>query len=47
MGFITSASTVYLDLHTTEYGREFLLQGGLGDKITKFTLDFLPEMVLR
>jgi len=38
MGFITSATTVYLDLHTTEYGREFLLQGGLGDKITKFTL---------
>tara|TARA_R110000824_G_scaffold58449_2_gene158000 strand:+ start:2752 stop:4425 length:1674 start_codon:yes stop_codon:yes gene_type:complete len=38
MGFISSASTVYLDLHTTEYGREFLLQGGLGDKITKFTL---------
>ena len=35
MGYITSVTTEYLDLHMTE--REFLLQGSLGDQIVKFT----------
>jgi len=38
MGYITSASTQYLDLHITEKGRKFLLQGSLGDQIVKFAL---------
>ena len=38
MGYITSASTEYLDLHITERGRKFLLQGSLSDQIVKFVL---------
>jgi len=38
MGYITSATTEYLDLHMTERGRRFLLQGSLADQIVKFAL---------
>ena len=38
MGYITSATTQYLDLHMTERGRKFLLQGSLADQIVKFAL---------
>jgi len=38
MGYITSATTEYLDLHMTERGRKFLLQGSLADQIVKFAL---------
>ena len=38
MGYITSASTEYLDLHITERGRKFLLQGSLSDQIVQFAL---------
>jgi len=38
MGYITSATTQYLDLHMTERGRRFLLQGSLADQIVKFAL---------
>ena len=38
MGYITSATTEYLDLHITERGRKFLLQGSLADQIVKFAL---------
>ena len=38
MGYITSATTEYIDLHITERGRKFLLQGSLADQIVKFAL---------
>lgn len=38
MGYITSATTEYLDLHVTERGRKFLLQGSLADQIVKFAI---------
>ena len=38
MGYITSATTEYLDLHMTERGRKYLLQGSLSDQIVKFAL---------
>jgi len=38
MGYITSGTTEYIDLHITERGRKFLLQGSLADQIVKFAL---------
>ena len=38
MGYITSATTTYIDLHMTARGRKFLLQGSLADQITQFAL---------
>ena len=38
MGYITSASTTYIDLHMTARGRKFLLQGSLADQINQFAL---------
>ena len=38
MGYISSATTEYIDLHISEYGRKFLLQGSLADQITQFAL---------
>ena len=38
MGYITSATTTYIDLHMTSRGRKFLLQGSLADQITQFAL---------
>jgi hypothetical protein len=38
MGYVTSASTTYLDLHMTMAGRKLLLQGSLSDTITQFAI---------
>lgn len=38
MGYITKATTLYLDLHMTSAGRKLLLQGSLADNMVKFAL---------
>ena len=38
MGFVSSASSVYLDVQLTNYGRGVVLTGDLKTRITKFSL---------
>ncbi len=38
MGYISSASTVYMDFHLTDAGRNVLVTGDLSQAITKFAL---------
>ena len=38
MGFVSSASSVYLDVHLTNYGRGVVLSGDLKNRIVKFGL---------
>ena len=38
MGFVSSASSVYLDVQLTNYGRGVVLSGDLTTRITKFGL---------
>ena len=38
MGFVSSASSVYLDVQLTNYGRGVVLSGDLKTRISKFSL---------
>jgi hypothetical protein len=38
MGFVSSASSVYLDVQLTNYGRGVVLSGDLKTRISKFGL---------
>ena len=38
MAFVSSASSVYLDVHLTNYGRGVVLTGDLKTRVSKFSL---------